>query len=105
MDSRTGLSWESTLHRIVLKYVLSFVVLQYILARVAGDRAEKKKDAKGRRLVDRGSVYSIGFASSHRPTTHAGRWSQSTKKIGSVNFSFSHLHNFSFECSFTVFSK
>ena len=65
-------SWESTLHRIVLKYVLSFVVLQYILARVAGDRAEKKKDAKGRRLVDRGSVYSIGFASSHRPTTHAG---------------------------------
>ena len=49
-----------------------FVVKQYILARVAGDRAEKKKDAKGRRLVDRGSVYSIGFASSHRPTTHAG---------------------------------
>ena len=73
MDSRTGLSWESTLHRIVLKYVLSFVVLQYILARVAGDRAEKKKDAKGRRLVDRGSVYSIGFASSHRPTTEAGK--------------------------------
>ena len=49
-----------------------FVVKQYILARVAGDRADKKKDAKGRRLVDRGSVYSIGFASSHRPTTHAG---------------------------------
>ena len=55
-----------------LKYVLSIVVLQYILARVAGDRAEKKTDAKGRRLVDRGSVYSIGFASSHRPTTTAG---------------------------------
>ena len=70
-------SWESTLHRIVLKYVLSFVVLQYILARVAGDRAGKK-DAKGRRLVDRGSVYSIGFASSHRPTTHAGGTSQGT---------------------------
>ena len=49
-----------------------FVVKQYILARVAGDRADKKKDAKGRRLVDRGSVYSIGFASSHRPTTTAG---------------------------------
>ena len=71
-------SWESTLHRIVLKYVLSFVILQYILARVAGDRAEKKKDAKGRRLVDRGSVYSIGFASSHRPTTTAGGTSQGT---------------------------
>ena len=55
-----------------------FVVKQYILARVAGDRADKKKDAKGRRLVDRGSVYSIGFASSHRPTTHAGGTSQGT---------------------------
>ena len=39
-------SWESTLHRIVLKYVLSFVILQYILARVAGDRADKKRMLK-----------------------------------------------------------
>ena len=63
-------SWESTLHRIVLKYVLSFAVLQYILARVAGDRAEKKKDAKGRRLVDRGSVQIAGLFLQSLATTH-----------------------------------
>ena len=82
---RTGHLAAYTMHRIVPDNFLCvfsnmsclFVVKQYILARVAGDRADKKKDAKGRRLVDRGSVYSIGFASlviGHPPYAKISSW-------------------------------
>ena len=92
MDSRTGLA-AGSLHiapdspfqflKCFLKYVLSIVVLQYILARVAGDRAGKK-DAKGRRLVDRGSVQITGLFLQSLATSHT-HWKQSIQNVHGVN--------------------